>query len=61
MNPPIKSKINYLALTIALVNIAAVAGYIPQAYVVHVLAVVNSVGPGLIMICRTWFNEKKAA
>jgi len=61
MNPPLKSKINYLALIIALVNMVALAGYIPQEYVVHILSVVNTVGPGLIMIFRTWFNEKKAA
>lgn len=33
INPPALSKINWLAL----VNMVALAGFIPQAYLVHVL------------------------
>lgn len=60
INPPAFSKINWLALIIALVNIAAVAGLIPQAYVIHILTVVNTVGPALIVVARTWFTKKEA-
>lgn len=60
INRPIVSKINWLAMAIALVNIAAVAGFIPQAYLVHVLSVVNIAGPAFIMVARTWFTAKAA-
>ena len=59
MNHPAMSKINWLAFAIALVNIGAAAGYIPSDYVAHVLAMVNTLGPALIMVARTWFTAPK--
>ena len=58
INRPVVSKINWLALILTLINIAAVAGFIPQAYVIHILSVVNIVGPALIMVARTWFTAR---
>lgn len=60
INKPSLSKINWLALILALINIAAVAGFIPKDYVPHVLSVANILGPTLIMVARTWFTEPKA-
>ena len=60
INRPVVSKINWLAIIIAGVNMAAVAGYIPKDYVPHVLSVVNTAGPMLIVVMRTWFTEKAA-
>ena len=61
INSPAVSKINWLAIIVALVNIAAVAGYIPTEYVAHVLTIVNILGPALIIVARTWFTAPKGA
>lgn len=58
MNAPIQSKINWTAAIIAAVNIAAVSGFVPDDYVPHLVALVNTIGPGLILVFRTWFTEK---
>lgn len=57
INSPLASKINWTALVMALVNIVAVAGYIPEAYVPHVLSVVNLAGPALIVLFRSKFTD----
>ena len=56
INHPALSKINWLAFLIALVNMGAAMGYIPADYQVATLGLVNSSGPALIMIARTWFT-----
>ncbi len=59
MNHPVVSKINWLALVIAAINIVAVAGFIQKEYVPHILSIVNTVGPVLIVVARTWFTAPK--
>lgn len=59
INTAARSKINWLALMIAAVNITAALGYIPQEYIVHVLTLVNTLGPALIMVARTWFTARQ--
>ena len=59
INPPAQSKINWIALVIAGVNIVAALGYLPQAYGAPILTVVNTLGPALIMVARTWFTERR--
>lgn len=58
MNNPTVSKINWLAIIIAGVNIVAMMGYIPIDISGQVVIIVNTVGPALIVIARTWFTDK---
>jgi len=59
MNHPALSKINWLAFVIAAVNMVAAMGYIPADYHLATLGLVNSIGPALIMVARTWFTGPK--
>ena len=59
MNEPTRSKINAIALIIALVNAVAAMGYIDEAVAFEVVTVVNTLGPMLIMVARTWFTGDK--
>ena len=60
INKPVVSKINWLAIVIALVNIVAALGYIPAEYMPHILTIVNTVGPAAIVVARTWFTAPEA-
>jgi len=59
INTPIASKINWTALAIALTNVVAALGYIPEEHLMSILAIVNTAGPLLIMVFRTKFTEPK--
>lgn len=54
INQPKRSKINWSAFVIAIVNIIALAGYIPQDYLPHIVVIVNIGLPVLIMYFRTY-------
>ena len=56
MNTAAQSKINWTALLIAAVNIAAALGYIPAEIKVDVVTIVNTLGPAAILVFRTWFT-----
>jgi len=60
INPARWSKINWTALAIALINVAAALGLIPQQHLMAVTAIVNTGGPLLIMVFRTKFTEPNA-
>lgn len=60
MNNPSQSKINFTALVVLVINLAAALGWIPQAAEVPVIAIVNTVGPGLIYTFRTHFTAPRA-
>ena len=59
INPAARSKINWLAAMIALVNLAAALEYLPDTAVGPVLALVNTLGPALIVDARTWFTAPR--
>ena len=59
MNPATQSKINWTALAVALVNVAAVLGYIPDELESSVVTLVNILGPSLIVVFRTWFTAPR--
>ena len=55
-NPPMKSKINYTGLAIALIGVGAAADFIPKAYEEHLVEIVLILGGPLVMYFRTWKN-----
>ena len=59
MNHPTMSKINWTALAIALVNMAAALGYLPDDVREQAVIIANTLGPVLIVIFRTWFTGPK--
>lgn len=60
INSPAISKINYTALLIQFVGIAAVMNWIPTELEQPLVEITMIVGPALIQIFRTWFTERKA-
>ena len=60
INPATASKINWTALAVVAINIAVVAGYIPEKYEEQLAMLANIAGPALIVVFRTWFTEPKA-
>lgn len=59
MNPANKSKINYTALVMALVGIAAAFDLIPEDAKEPIIEATLIVGPMLVATFRTWFTEPK--
>lgn len=56
MNPPVKSKINWTALVMALVGVASALGYVSEDNKAAILEVTVIAGPVLIATFRTWFT-----
>lgn len=56
MNTPIKSKINWTSLVMALVGVAAAVGFIPPEMEQPILEVTLIAGPVLVATFRTWFT-----
>tara|TARA_R110000824_G_scaffold37492_1_gene114981 strand:+ start:1658 stop:1828 length:171 start_codon:yes stop_codon:yes gene_type:complete len=56
MNPPVKSKINWTALVMALVGVVSALGYISEEDKTAILEVTVIAGPVLIATFRTWFT-----
>lgn len=56
MNPPVKSKINYTALAIQFIGLAAVLNVIPAAIEDHLTEITLIAGPALIQVFRTWYT-----
>ena len=59
INSPAISKINYTALLIQIVAVAAIMDWIPTELEQPVVEITMLVGPALIQIFRTWFTKKK--
>jgi len=59
MNHPAASKINYTAIFISLINIAATKGLIPEDIRPEIVNIVNTAGPAMILVFRTWFTDKR--
>ncbi len=59
INSPAVSKINWTALAIVAINVAVIAGYVPEEYEVQLATLVNIVGPALIVVFRTKFTNPK--
>ena len=57
INRPTASKINATAAIVALVNLAAAFGYIPENMQTEIVALVNTLGPVAIITFRTWFTK----
>lgn len=60
VNKPVKSKINWTALVMALIGLAATFDLIPAEAEEDVVTVTMIAGPALIGVFRTWFTEPKA-
>jgi len=58
VNHPTVSKINWTALVVILVNVAATSGLLPDQYENSIVQAVNILGPTLIVTFRTWYTEK---
>ena len=56
MNKPVKSKINYTALIMAVVGILVGLDVIPPDIEEDVIQVTLIGGPALIAVFRTWFT-----
>ena len=61
INSPAVSKINYTALMIQIIGIAAILNWIPADLEQPVVEITMIVLPGMIQVFRTWFTKKKAA
>lgn len=59
MNTPARSKINWTALAVALVGIAAAFDLVPPEAEKHLTEIAMILGPALIMVWRTWFTGPK--
>ena len=59
MNKATQSKINWTAAIMAVVNILVISDVVPAAYEVPISTLVNTLGPGLIIVFRTWFTGAK--
>jgi len=59
MNSATQSKINYTAILIAVINVVAALDYMPEAIRVEVVTLVNTLGPMLIVVFRSFFTGNK--
>ncbi len=59
MNTATSSKINWTAAIMAVVNILIISNVLPAAYEGPALVLVNTFGPALIIVFRTWFTGDK--
>ena len=59
MNHPLKSKINWTALVIALIGLAAAFDLIPAAAEQPLVTIATIALPALVMVWRTWFTGPK--
>ena len=59
INAPGFSKINYTALLIQLVGLAAVFDLIPAAAEQPIIEITMIVGPAIIQVFRTWCTKPK--
>ena len=58
MNTPLKSKINYSGLLIAVLGTASYYDVIPKGAEFHIAEIVMIVGGAAIMVFRTYFTDK---
>ena len=56
MNTPIKSKINWTSLIMALIGVAVAAGLVPAELEQPLMETTLIVGPILVGVFRTWFT-----
>lgn len=56
MNPPIKSKINWTSLFMAIVGVVCALGVVPPEYEDTLTELTLIIGPVLIATFRTWFT-----
>ena len=59
MNKATQSKINWTAAFMAVVNLAAILGWLPEDSQTEIATLVNMLGPALILVFRTWFTGPK--
>lgn len=59
VNPPVRSKINFVALIIALFGVIRALDIISPELEEALTQVALTAGPGLIITFRTWFTEPK--